>query len=165
MNAQQAGSWHSLSPTQACYSLRSRECTKRYARTSRAALCTTLGLPQATQLQLEWALQYDTTAGPYPPRLNEPWWKLEHELAGSTQRQPRPPQQRQAAQYQENSGLHQAVHNQSCVQSSSRLPAGTLACTLQPGQAIYVPADWWHATLNLHATTAFVSVFTREDVL
>jgi hypothetical protein len=39
-----------------------------------------------------------------------------------------------------------------------------LECTLQPGELIYVPAHWWHATLNLGPYCAFVSVFTREDL-
>jgi Cupin-like domain len=37
-------------------------------------------------------------------------------------------------------------------------------CTLQPGQAIYFPTSWWHATLNLHRYTAFISTFTTEHL-
>lgn len=35
-------------------------------------------------------------------------------------------------------------------------------CTLAPGQAIYFPDRWWHATINLDPFTAFVSTFTME---
>ena len=35
-------------------------------------------------------------------------------------------------------------------------------CDLGPGEVIYVPPQWWHATLNTEPYNAFVSVFTRE---
>jgi Cupin-like domain len=37
-----------------------------------------------------------------------------------------------------------------------------LECTLNPGDAIYFPDKWWHATINLDPYTAFVSTFTTE---
>lgn len=40
--------------------------------------------------------------------------------------------------------------------------SGVLACTVAQGEAIYIPAQWWHATLNLNAYTAFTSAFVRE---
>jgi len=35
-------------------------------------------------------------------------------------------------------------------------------CTLYPGDMIYFPDMWYHATLNLDTYTAFVSTFTTE---
>jgi hypothetical protein len=35
-------------------------------------------------------------------------------------------------------------------------------CTLSPGDLIYFPDMWWHATINLDPYTAFVSTFTQE---
>lgn len=41
-----------------------------------------------------------------------------------------------------------------------------LECTLLPGDVLYFPDQWWHATINLSPYTAFVSTFTTEhDVL
>lgn len=37
-----------------------------------------------------------------------------------------------------------------------------LECTLNPGDAVYFPDKWWHATINLDPYTAFVSTFTTE---
>lgn len=35
-------------------------------------------------------------------------------------------------------------------------------CTLNPGEIIYFPNMWWHATINLDPYTSFVSSFTTE---
>ena len=35
-------------------------------------------------------------------------------------------------------------------------------CTLEPGDLIYFPNHWWHATVNLDPYTAFISTFTTE---
>jgi hypothetical protein len=35
-------------------------------------------------------------------------------------------------------------------------------CTLVPGDIIYFPNMWWHATINLDPYTSFVSTFTTE---
>jgi len=35
-------------------------------------------------------------------------------------------------------------------------------CTLNPGDLIYFPDRWWHATINLDPYTAFISTFTTE---
>jgi len=35
-------------------------------------------------------------------------------------------------------------------------------CTLDPGDIIYFPDGWWHATINLDPYTAFISTFTTE---
>ena len=35
-------------------------------------------------------------------------------------------------------------------------------CTLNPGDLIYFPNHWWHATINLDPYTAFISTFTTE---
>lgn len=35
-------------------------------------------------------------------------------------------------------------------------------CTLQPGDMLYFPTEWWHATINLDSYTVFVSTFTTE---
>lgn len=37
-------------------------------------------------------------------------------------------------------------------------------CTLEPGDLIYFPDDWYHATINLDPYTAFVSTFTIEHL-
>jgi hypothetical protein len=37
-----------------------------------------------------------------------------------------------------------------------------LECTLLPGDLLYFPDQWWHATINLSPYTAFVSTFTTE---
>ncbi|KAL3922211.1 MAG: hypothetical protein SGILL_002327 [Bacillariaceae sp.] len=39
-----------------------------------------------------------------------------------------------------------------------------LECTLYPGDLIYFPDMWWHATLNMDDYTAFVSTFTQEHL-
>mmetsp|Transcript_13794 Transcript_13794/g.16750 ORF Transcript_13794/g.16750 Transcript_13794/m.16750 type:complete len:299 (+) Transcript_13794:106-1002(+) len=41
----------------------------------------------------------------------------------------------------------------------SKLP---YECTLYPGEMVYFPDKWYHATLNLDHYTAFVSTFTTE---
>lgn len=35
-------------------------------------------------------------------------------------------------------------------------------CTLSPGELLYFPDHWWHATINLDVYTVFVSTFTQE---
>jgi ribosomal protein L16 Arg81 hydroxylase len=35
-------------------------------------------------------------------------------------------------------------------------------CSLNPGDIIYFPDQWWHATINLDPYTVFVSTFTTE---
>jgi ribosomal protein L16 Arg81 hydroxylase len=37
-------------------------------------------------------------------------------------------------------------------------------CTLSPGDVIYFPDMWWHATINVDSYTAFVSTFTQEHL-
>lgn len=39
-----------------------------------------------------------------------------------------------------------------------------LECTLYPGDMIYFPDMWWHATINLDKYTAFVSTFTQDHL-
>ena len=39
-----------------------------------------------------------------------------------------------------------------------------LECTLEPGDMLYFPDMWYHATINLDAYTAFVSTFTQEHL-
>lgn len=39
-----------------------------------------------------------------------------------------------------------------------------LECTLHPGDIVYFPDMWWHATLNMDDYTAFVSTFTQEHL-
>ena len=43
--------------------------------------------------------------------------------------------------------------------------AGVTACTVRPGEAIYIPFNWWHATLNLDAYNVFTSAFVLESPL
>lgn len=44
---------------------------------------------------------------------------------------------------------------------SERAP---LECTCLPGETLYIPSQWWHATLNLDPWTVFVSSFILEPV-
>ena len=39
------------------------------------------------------------------------------------------------------------------------------SCIVNEGEIIYVPPNWWHATLNLESYNAFVSTFTREQII
>jgi len=39
------------------------------------------------------------------------------------------------------------------------------SCLVKEGEIIYVPPNWWHATLNLKTYNAFVSTFTREQII
>jgi hypothetical protein len=55
---------------------------------------------------------------------------------------------------------------QGCLEAmdwdAARLP-DVLECTVFPGEVIYIPDGWWHATLNLDPQwNVFVSVFTHE---
>jgi len=36
-------------------------------------------------------------------------------------------------------------------------------CVIEPGELLFFPAGWWHATLNLDDHTVFVSTFLRID--
>ena len=38
-------------------------------------------------------------------------------------------------------------------------------CTIHPGDVIYFPTHWWHATINLDPYTVFVSTFTTEHTI
>jgi hypothetical protein len=39
-----------------------------------------------------------------------------------------------------------------------------LECTLYPGEMVYFPDMWWHATINIDDYTAFISTFTQEHL-
>jgi dipeptidase E len=39
-----------------------------------------------------------------------------------------------------------------------------LECTLYPGDMVYFPDMWWHATINLDDYTAFISTFVQEHL-
>ena len=39
-----------------------------------------------------------------------------------------------------------------------------LECTLLPGDMVYFPDMWWHATINLDDYTAFISTFVQEHL-
>ena len=39
---------------------------------------------------------------------------------------------------------------------------GLRVCTVGDGEAIYIPPQWHHATLNLDTYNVFVSTFTQE---
>ena len=41
--------------------------------------------------------------------------------------------------------------------------SAVLECVVGAGEVIYVPPNWWHATLNLGVYNVFVSTFTRES--
>ena len=38
--------------------------------------------------------------------------------------------------------------------------SGLLECVIYPGEKLYFPSQWYHATLNLEPYTVFVSSFT-----
>jgi hypothetical protein len=40
--------------------------------------------------------------------------------------------------------------------------AKPLECTIGPGEVLYFPDRWWHATINWNPYTAFVSTFASE---
>jgi hypothetical protein len=46
--------------------------------------------------------------------------------------------------------------------AAALVTAEVQTCRVDEGFAIYIPAHWWHATLNLDEWTAFVSTFTHE---
>lgn len=48
--------------------------------------------------------------------------------------------------------------------SFEQLEDRPLECTLDPGDLIYFPDMWWHATINVDDYTAFVSTFTQEHL-
>lgn len=52
----------------------------------------------------------------------------------------------------------------SMINSNSGNDERPLECTLDPGDIIYFPDMWWHATINLDPYTAFVSTFTQEHL-
>ena len=54
------------------------------------------------------------------------------------------------------------MENNYLTLSDAELP---FECTLNPGDLIYFPDRWWHATINLDRYTAFVSTFTQEHEL
>jgi ribosomal protein L16 Arg81 hydroxylase len=39
-----------------------------------------------------------------------------------------------------------------------------ISCIVGEGEVIYIPPNWWHATLNLANWNSFVSTFTREKM-
>lgn len=41
--------------------------------------------------------------------------------------------------------------------------AGLVECTLEPGEVLYFPSQWPHATLNLDSYTSFASTFLIEE--
>jgi hypothetical protein len=47
------------------------------------------------------------------------------------------------------------------IMSQSERP---LECTLYPGDIVYFPDMWWHATINVDDYTAFISTFTQEHL-
>lgn len=46
--------------------------------------------------------------------------------------------------------------------SSTLSTSPLLSCELGPGQVLYIPPQWWHATLNTGVYNTFISTFTRE---
>jgi hypothetical protein len=61
--------------------------------------------------------------------------------------------------------IHDFNANKSVAQwASEDLPqlretSGVVECTIRPGELLYFPANWPHATLNLDAYTSFASTF------
>ena len=55
---------------------------------------------------------------------------------------------------------HWMEHNYMAISVTDR----PLECTLEPGDVLYFPDMWYHATINLDLYTAFVSTFTQEHL-
>jgi len=49
------------------------------------------------------------------------------------------------------------------VRPAALLPP-PLECTIYPGDIIYFPDMWWHATINIDDYTAFVSTFVQDHL-
>jgi hypothetical protein len=65
----------------------------------------------------------------------------------------------------EGAGKGWSASQESSLQSwlsTSLSTASLLSCELGPGQVLYIPPSWWHATLNSQQYNTFVSTFTRE---
>ena len=61
--------------------------------------------------------------------------------------------------------LHTSALNYDCDDADADGDAyddGVLTCTCGEGEVLYIPPQWWHATLNLDAWTFFISTFTQE---
>jgi len=61
----------------------------------------------------------------------------------------------------DQTSLNWMHYNYAALKKLEDLP---LECTLHPGDLIYFPNMWWHATINIDDYTAFVSTFTQEHV-
>jgi hypothetical protein len=61
------------------------------------------------------------------------------------------------------SQLHWVVHSMpDAVNQLASRGARMLTCTLHPGEVLYIPPMWYHATLNLDDFNCFVSTFVDE---
>jgi len=44
------------------------------------------------------------------------------------------------------------------------LPKGMWQCSQQPGEVLYLPGNWWHATLNVGETVFFLNFVEMADL-
>lgn len=58
--------------------------------------------------------------------------------------------------------LNEAERQLQAWLSSTLSTSPLLSCELGPGQVLYIPPQWWHATLNTGEYNTFISTFTRE---
>ena len=61
----------------------------------------------------------------------------------------------------DQTSLNWMYYNYSTIKNIQDKP---LECTLSPGDILYFPNMWWHATVNVDDYTAFVSTFTQEHL-
>mmetsp|Transcript_31846 Transcript_31846/g.35479 ORF Transcript_31846/g.35479 Transcript_31846/m.35479 type:complete len:291 (+) Transcript_31846:170-1042(+) len=61
----------------------------------------------------------------------------------------------------DQTSLNWMHYNYSIIEKIEDRP---LQCTLFPGDILYFPDMWWHATVNVDDYSAFVSTFTQEHV-
>ena len=106
-----------------------------------------------------WFLAPPAAPPPFSPRRTQLQWLLEQtgrsdgssvaELSGTVGSERAP------------ASLH--VSSRGGGAAASSIGVGVTACSLGPGEVLYIPPGWWHATLNLADWTAFVSTFTMES--
>jgi dipeptidase E len=61
----------------------------------------------------------------------------------------------------DQTSYHWMYYNYSAMETTNERP---LECTLFPGDIVYFPDMWWHATINLDDYTAFISTFVQEHL-
>ena len=69
----------------------------------------------------------------------------------------------------DNTHLHWIIENTPIIPNTNFIDSSVPTqnkeiseCTVEEGEIIYIPPNWWHATFNLDEYNVFVSVFTLE---